>query len=162
MNFGLLPKYIARLGSWEGAGRARSAQAGVHGRAGEGAGGSWALGERARCRRVVARGVRGQRAAGARAGTAWARGWAHGARRARPAWAWPGRWMGAQAGPAGPVLVHCAPCLVLARFLDPVRLGIFLSHQMNIVHCKINFRKKKTFFFKLNKIQIKFNKIFEK
>ena len=27
----------------------------------------------------------------------------------------------------------------LARFLDPVRLGIFLSHQMNIVHYKINF-----------------------
>ena len=51
--------------------------------------------------------------------------------------------MGAQAGPAGPVLVHCAPGSVLARFLDPVRLGIFLSHQMNTVHCKINFRKKK-------------------
>ena len=48
----------------------------------------------------------------------------------------PGRWMGAQ---AGPVLVHCAPGSVLARFLDPVRLGIFLSHQMNTVHCKINF-----------------------
>ena len=73
-----------------------------------------------------------------RAGTVWARGWAHGARGARPAWAWPGRWMGAQ---AGPVLVHCAPGLVLAQFLDPVRLGIFLSHQMNTVHCKINFQK---------------------
>ena len=53
--------------------------------------------------------------------------------------------MGAQAGPAGPVLVHCAPGLVLARFLDPVRLGIFLSHQMNTVHCKINFFRKKKF-----------------
>ena len=51
----------------------------------------------------------------------------------------PGRSMGAQAGPAGPVLVHCAPGSVLARFLDPVRLGIFLSHQMNTVHCKIIF-----------------------
>ena len=64
-----------------------------------------------------ARGTSKQRAAGARAGTAWARGWAHGAGEARPAWAWPGRWMGAQ---AGPVLVHCAPSSVLARFLDPV------------------------------------------
>ena len=29
----------------------------------------------------------------------------------------------------------------------PVRLGIFLSHIMNTVHCKINFRKKKNFKF---------------
>ena len=56
-----------------------------------------------------------------------------------------------QAGPAGPVLVHCAPGSVLARFLDPVRLGIFLSHQMNTVHCKINF-----FFFEKKKKFIKF------
>ena len=57
-----------------------------------------------------------------------------------------GRWMGAQ---AGPVLVHCAPGSVLARFLDPVRLGIFLSHQMNTVHCKIKFfREKKIIKFK--------------
>ena len=60
----------------------------------------------------------------------------------------PGRWMGAQAGPPGPVLVHCAPGSVLARFLDPIRLGIFLSHHMNTVHCKINFRKKKFIKFK--------------
>ena len=93
-----------------------------------------------------ARGARRQRAAGARA-TGGRRAGRHGVgaqgraagrtvRRARPAWAWPGRWMGVQ---AGPVLVHCAPGSVLARFLDPVRLGIFLSHQMNTVHCKINF-----------------------
>ena len=136
-------------------------------------GGSWALGERARCRRAGraghAAGVTGARAAGerwagerqqhagrvgragngrqargqARRGRAGARGWAHGARGARPAWAWPGRCMGVQAGPVGPVLVHCAPGSVLVRFLDPVQLGIFLSHQMNTVHCKINFRKKK-------------------
>ena len=31
----------------------------------------------------------------ARRGRAGARGWAHSAREARPAWAWPGRWMGA-------------------------------------------------------------------
>ena len=80
----------------------------------------------------------GRQACGqARHGRAGARGWAHGVRRARPAWAWPGPWMGAQAGPAGPVLVHYAPGSVLARFLDPVGLGIFLSHQMNTVHCKI-------------------------
>ena len=28
---------------------------------------------------------------------------------------------------------------------DPVQLGISLSHIMNTVHCKINFRKKKIF-----------------
>ena len=58
----------------------------------------------------------------------------------------PGRGLGAggwQTGPAGPVLVQCAPGSVLARFLDPVRLGIFPSHQMNIVHYKIKFFLKK-------------------
>ena len=65
-----------------------------------------------------------------------------GARGGRSAWAWPGRLMGAQ---AGPVLVHCAPGSVLAQFLDPVRLGIFLSHQMNTVHYKIIFFSKKKF-----------------
>ena len=70
-------------------------------------------------------------------------------RRVRAGHGRPGRGLGAggwQTGPAGPVLVHCAPGSVLARLLDPVRLGIFLSHQMNIVHYKINFfffRKKK-------------------
>ena len=61
--------------------------------------------------------------------------------------------MGAQAGPAGPVLVHCAPGLVLARFLDPVRLSIFLSHQMNTVHCKINFFRKKKYLLNSNKMK---------
>ena len=69
----------------------------------------------------------------------------------------PGRWMGVHAGPAGPVLVHCAPGSVLARFLDPIRLGIFLSHQMNTVHGKINFQKKKNLL-NSNKNQIKSNK----
>ena len=128
-------------------------------------GGSWALGarragglqarrargrsgRRVRGRRTLGRGAAGARQqrtgrAGnkrqARRGRVGAHGWAHGAHGARPAWAWPGRWMGAQAGPAGLVLVHCAPGSVLARFFDPVRLGIFLSHQMNTVHCKIKF-----------------------
>ena len=68
----------------------------------------------------------------------------------------PGRGLGAggwQTGPAGPVLVHCAPGSVLARFLDPVRLGIFLSHQMNIVHYKIKFFRKKNYLIKSNKIK---------
>ena len=116
-----------------GAGQAGAGALGAQGA--QGARGAQATGGR----RAGRHGVGSQ---GRAAGRAGARGWAHGARRARPAWAWPGRWMGAQAGPAGPVLVHCAPGSVLARFLDPVRLGIFLSHQMNTVHCKINFRKK--------------------
>ena len=61
--------------------------------------------------------------------------------------------MGEQAGPVGPVLVHCARGSVLARFLDPVRLGIFLSHQMNTVHCKINFQKKNLLNSNKNKIK---------
>ena len=85
-------------------------------------------------------------------GMAGARGWAHGARWARPAWAWPGNWMGAH---AGPVLVHCAPGSVLARFLDLVQLGIFLSNQMNTVHCKINFFRKNKNKNNIYKIQIK-------
>ena len=114
------------------------------GRAGRAAGGCWA-GVRQQRGGRAGRAGNGRQARGqALRGHAGACGWAHGARRARPAWAWPGPWMGAQAGPAGPVLVHCAPGSVLARFLDPVRLGIFLSHQMNTVHCKINFRN---FFF---------------
>ena len=45
----------------------------------------------------------------------------------------------AQAGPAGPGwgFVHSD------SVFGPVRLGSFLSHQMNNAHCKINFRKKK-------------------
>ena len=99
LNFGLLPKYIARLGSWAcrrwaGAGCAWSAQAGVRACSGEGAGGSWALGERARCRRAGRAGrARGRRTLGRRTGRVvragragnWLqargqarRGWAHG------------------------------------------------------------------------------------
>ena len=132
--------------------RAQGAAAGgARGRLGErqqraGRAAGWASGSRAR-------GVRRRRAAGARAGMAWARRGARlGARCARGtaglgvALALDG-W---QTGPAGPVLVHCAPGSVLARFLDPVRLGIFPSHQMNIVHYKINFffSKKKIIFIK--------------
>ena len=98
---------------------------------------------------LEARGARGRRAGGRRAGgreRGQARRGRAGARGAWPAWAWPGRWMGAQVGPTGPVLVQCAPGSVLARFLDPVRLGIFLSHQMNTVHCKIKFFRKKNIY----------------
>ena len=109
------------------AGRRRGAGLGVRG----------ALGWRAWGARQAWGSRQGARQAGR--GRAGARGWAHGARGARQAWAWPGCWMGVQARPAGPVLVHCALGSVLARFLDPVRLGIFLSHHMNTVHGKINF-----------------------
>ena len=97
-------------------------------------------------------GARGAQAtgAGARAGMAWARRGARlGARCARGTASLGVAWVldGWQTGPAGPVLVHCAPGSVLARFLDPVRLGIFPSHQMNIVHYKIIFffSKKKNY-----------------
>ena len=118
--------------------------------------GHWALGERARGmrgalgksgRRARSRRTLGRGAAGARQQRTGRAGQGRQARgqawRGRAAertvcagHGRPGCWMGAQ---AGPVLVHCAPGPVLARFLDPVRLGIFLSHQMNTVHCKINF-----------------------
>ena len=47
----------------------------------------------------------------------------------------------AQAGPTGPGwgFVHSD------SVFGPVRLGSFLSHQMNNVHCKINFQRKKIF-----------------
>ena len=69
-------------------------------------------------------------------------------RRVRAGHGRPGRDLGAGGWQTGPVLVHCAPGSVLARLLDPVRLGIFLSHQMNIVYYKIKFffRKKKIFY----------------
>ena len=143
------------LGWVLGVGRAGVRQAlGVRGRAGwrcrqlglreqgAAAGGSARqAGRAAAARRARGRAGNGRQASGqARRGRAGVRSWAHGARGARSAWAWPGRWMGAQAGPA---LVHCAPGSVLARFLDPVRLEIFLSHQMNTIHLGIFFAKKK-------------------
>ena len=104
----------------------------------------WASGSRAR---------RARRAGGAQA-TDGRRAGRHGVgaqgraagRTVRAGHGCPGRGLGAggwQTGPTGPVLVHCAPGSVLARFLEPVRLGIFLSHQMNIVHYKIKFFSKK-------------------
>ena len=154
--------------SWAlGWGAGRGAQAGVRGRAGTRRqaaavrGRSGHVGVRGR-RGAGELGVRGRRGAGALGvsgrRSVGARGAGRG-RAGRAAWAWPGRWMGAQAGPAGPVLVHCAPGSVLARFLDPVRLGIFLSHQMNTVHCKIKFfSKNKLIFIKFKLKQIKSNK----
>ena len=58
----------------------------------------------------------------------------------------PGHGLGAggwQTGPAGPVLVHCAPGSVLARFLAWFDSIFFSSHQMNTVHCEIKFFEKK-------------------
>ena len=64
-------------------------------------------------------------------------------RRARPGQ--PGRGLGMQLGQVG---CFGAPDSVFGL----VRLGSFLSHQMNTVHCKIFFRKKKNL---LNLIKIK-------
>ena len=117
------------MGARAGAAGARAqgvAAGGARGRLGEpqqraGRAAGWASGSRARRARGARRRLGAQCARGtAGLGVAWALdGW--------------------QTGPAGPVLVHCAPGSVLARFLDPIRLGIFPSHQMNTVHYKINF-----------------------
>ena len=130
MNFGLLPKYIARLGNWAGRwarllgvqtlGRrwARAERAGgrawERGRGRRGALGRaerWRASGRASGRAGVggsdARGTRGR--AGAQAGAHGAAGWA--------AWARPGR-------AAGPGWVFGAPDSVFGL----VCLGIFLSH----------------------------------
>ena len=68
---------------WARRGRARTGAGRADGCAG--------LGRRG-ARQALARGARRRGAVGARAGMARARGWAHGARGARPAWAWPWRW----------------------------------------------------------------------
>ena len=167
---------MGRRGRQQGAGRWTQARVagvrtgagvrqalGVRGRAGgrckhAGAGGQrqaeraagWASGSSAQGARQAGRAAAGRAGDERQArGQAWrggagARGWAQGARGARPAWAWPGRWMVADWASWAS---FGAPGSVLARFLDPVRLGIFLSHQMNIVHYKINF-----FFFEKKKI----------
>ena len=58
----------------------------------------------------------------------------------------PGRGLGVQLGQVG---CFGAPDSVFG----PVRLGSFLSHLMNTVHCKINLRKKKNIFLNLIKIK---------
>ena len=151
---------MGRRGCQQGAGRWTQARVagvrtgagvrqalGMRGRAG--AGGAAAGGARGRLgeRQQGAQGARGAQATGGR------RAGRHGVgaqgraaeRTVRAGHGCPGRGLGAggwQTGPTGPVLVHCAPGSVLARFLEPVRLGIFLSHQMNIVHYKIKFFSK--------------------
>ena len=132
---------------------ARAGAAGARAQGGSGRRSARQAGLAAAARR--ARGRLGERQQGAQA-TGGRRAGRHGVgaqgraaeRMVRAGHGRPGRGLGAggwQTGPAGPVFVHCAPGSVLARFLDPVRFGIFLSHQMNIVHYKINFffRKKK-------------------
>ena len=135
----------------EGCAWARGRALQARGRRGAAAGGARdRLGER----QQGAQGERGAQATGGRrAGRHGVSAQGRAAGRTVRAWhGRSGRGLGAggwQTGPAGPVLVHCAPGSVLARFLDPVRLGIFLSHQMNIVHYKIKFfRKKKIIFIK--------------
>ena len=123
-----------RAGSWA----ARRLRAGSAGRARQaGLNGRGAAGRA---------GARGRQARGARQ-----------ARWARPAWAWPGRSLCARAGPVGPGwgFVHSD-----SVFFGPVRLGSFLSHQMNTIHGEIKFFEKTIYILKkLNKNQIKSNKI---
>ena len=93
-----------------------------------------------------ARGALRRRAAGVRAGTAWAHSWAARA-----------RGLCAQAGPVG---WSCTRLGFQPGFFDSV---FFLSHQMNTVHCKINFEKTNILnLIKIKSNQIKFDKIFEK
>ena len=136
------------------AGGARGTQARRrrHGREGAGRSGTWALGagvlgaqgERARGRRTLGRRAAGghalqARGTGARQAGTWGAAGARGTAGLGVAWALDGC-----AGWASwASLVHCALGSAMARFLDPVRLGIFLSHQMNTVHCKIKFFRKK-------------------
>ena len=133
----------------QGAGRAgagRWAQAYTDGR-GRAQGVHAQAGKRADVRALGARGAGSARqgATGRAAGRGRARQCAAGrgsarqgaavrGRRARP-----GRGLGVQLGQVG---CFGAPDSVFG----PVRLGSFLSHQMNTVHCKIFFRKKKNIY----------------
>ena len=129
LNFGLLPKYIARLDSWAGRWARLLGRAGAGARGVRAAGGRWVSAGRAR-RQVRAHaagaGARGARGAGLAGRAAWARGL--GVRPGRAAWPW---------------AVH-STCFC------PVRLGIFLSQNfwtlfVNPVHehCSSrNFSKK--------------------
>ena len=134
----------------ERAGRAR--QASVSGRGAQGAQGVQASGARGRGRtRRGARSTGGQVAAREAGVGVGARGagrerveraaWARGARclgvPVRAGWAcWLVSWAG-----------FGAQCTWLSfdSVFAPVRLGIFLSHIMNIVNCKIKFQKKKIY-----------------
>ena len=133
------------------AGRAR--QASVSGRGAQGARGVQASGRvcaggRAGGRRAGARGAQAGRRQRARQAQAWARG-AGRERSERAAWVRGARGVGVpvRAGLACWLVSWAsfgAQCTWLSfdSVFGPVRLGIFLSHLMNTVHCKINFRKK--------------------
>ena len=128
-----------------GAGALGGMGAGALGGTGAGARGAGARGRaawRAGGRRADggARGARAERAGQGRLGGRRA-AWALGARPGRLGWPWAVH------------SVHSAHFRsVLTRFF------FFLSHQMNIVHCKINFSKKKKYLLNSNKNQIKSNK----
>ena len=139
----------------------RARQASVSGRGAHGArgrAGEWALGRGRTRRRQARRGARnaGGQAAAARQAQVLARG-ALGVsvRSARRGRARRAAWARAACGVGMPVRAGWACWLVnWASFgaqctwlsfdsvFGPVRLGIFLSHLRNTVHCKINFRKK--------------------
>ena len=134
-------------GSWARGRKAQRTCAGVYGReraCADGRGRAHGVhaqaGKQADVRALGARGADSERqgAAGRAAGRGRARQCAAGrGRRARPGQ--PGRGLGVQLGQVG---CFGAPDSVFG----PVRLGSFLSHQMNTVHCKIFFRKKKNIY----------------
>ena len=130
-------------GRWAGAGRAA-------GRAGDAQARHWARGSRR----------------GAQVGRRWARRQARGRCPALQLAAARGRARQARGGARqAPGLGARASFGLCTRpVFGLVRLSIFfLSHQMNTVHCKINFGKKYILnLIKLKSNQIKFDKIFEK
>ena len=124
-------------------GAGRGAQASVRGRAGRR---RQAAAARKRSRRMRARQLGAGAGAGGRQGAARAAGRALGARQAgagragRAAWA-PGLALGSALGALGPFSI---------RFDS---FFFFLSHQMNTVHCKIKFFRKKKYLLNSNKIK---------
>ena len=144
------------------AGRAR--QASVSGRGAQGRGACERAGARARAEAQARRGelsTGGQAAAREAGAGVGARGIGR-ERAERGAWA-RGVGVPVRAGWAC-WLVSWASFGALCTWLSfdsvfgPVRLGIFLSHIMNTIHCKINFQKKKYLLNLIKKIKIKSNK----
>ena len=122
-------------------GRAGGArQASVSGRGAQGLGACRRAGAWARADAQARRGARsaGGQAAAREAGAGVGARGAGRERAERAAWAHWACWLVSWAS-------FGAQCTWLSfdSVFGPVRLGIFLSHIMNTVHCKINFQKKK-------------------
>ena len=133
----------ARMGTAGGWARGRGAQR-ARGLAEQAARRRWGVGVHSgRGRQARTRQVSGSRRGSARSSRGMA-GWAAGARPRR--WA---RSLGA--GPAALARELALGCALGALGLFSIRFDsvFFLSHQMNTVHCKIKFSKKKIIFSKI-------------